>query len=43
MVNLEGYRKVLRFYEMVERFKFFILIFIDIFGVYFGFEVEKYG
>lgn len=43
MLKFEGYCKVLCLMEMVECFNMFIIIFIDIVGVYLGVGVEECG
>lgn len=43
MLCLEGYCKVCCLMEMVECFKMLIFIFIDMFGVYLGIDVEECG
>lgn len=43
MVEFEGYWKVICIMKMVEDFDLFVLIFVDMLGVYFGIGVEERG
>lgn len=43
MFNFCGYCKVLKMVKFVEKFNLFILMFVDIVGVYLGIGVEERG